>query len=135
MIIRHQHNVYPHTAYFIHSLLHTAISTAALDMLAGETGTRMSRKPDIMADAAYLILSQNNRDLTGQFLIDDDVLRQHGVTDLDQYANVPGQFPYVSCMSILHQLQCTCTCTCILIITACVIEGTTCRRGCPVVFP
>ena len=80
----------------IHPLLHTAISTAALDMLAGETGTRMSRKPDIMADAAYLILSQNSRDLTGQFLIDDDVLRQHGVTDLDQYANVPGQF-FLTC--------------------------------------
>lgn len=72
-------------------LFYTAISTAALEMLAGDVGTRMSRKPDIMADAAYLILSQNSRDITGQFLIDDDVLRQHGVTDLDQYANVPGQ--------------------------------------------
>ena len=68
-----------------------AISTAALDMLAGDVGTRMSRKPEIMADAAYLILTQNSREYSGQFLIDDDVLRQQGVTDLDQYANVPGQ--------------------------------------------
>ena len=60
-------------------------------MLAGDVGTRMSRKPEIMADAAYLILTQNSRDFTGQFLIDDDVLTQHGVSDLDQYANVPGQ--------------------------------------------
>lgn len=71
---------------------HPAISTAALDMLAGDVGVRMSRKPEIMADAAYLILTQNSRSYTGNFLIDDDVLRQHGVTDLDQYANVPGQF-------------------------------------------
>ena len=59
-------------------------------MLAGDPGVRMSRKPDIMADAAYVILTQNSRDSTGQFYIDDDVLTQHGVTDLDQYANVPG---------------------------------------------
>ena len=50
----------------------------------------MSRKPDIMADAAYLILTQNSRNYTGQFLIDDDVLKQHGITDMDQYANIPG---------------------------------------------
>ena len=61
-------------------------------MLAGDVGVRMSRKPEIMADAAYLILTQNSRSYTGNFLVDDDVLRQHGVTDLDQYANVPGQF-------------------------------------------
>ena len=87
-------------------LFYTAISTAALEMLAGDVGTRMSRKPDIMADAAYLILSQNSRDITGQFLIDDDVLRQHGVTDLDQYANVPGQFfkcVYCTCLNNNHE--------------------------------
>lgn len=70
-------------------------------MLAGETGVSMSRKPDIMADAAYLILSQNSRDLTGQFLIDDDVLCQHGVTDMDHYANVPGQF-----FTCIYMLSC-----------------------------
>lgn len=70
-------------------------------MLAGDVGARMSRKPDIMADAAYLILTQKSRDFTGQFLIDDDVLRQHGVTDLDQYANVPGQFLRSVCVCVL----------------------------------
>lgn len=67
-----------------------AISTAALEMLAGDVGARMSRKPEIMADAAYVILTQTSREYTGKFLIDDDVLREHGVTDMDQYANVPG---------------------------------------------
>ena len=71
-----------------------AISTAALEMLAGDVGVQMSRKPDIMADAAYLVLTQNSRDFTGNFLVDDDVLRDHGVTDLDQYANVPGSERY-----------------------------------------
>lgn len=52
---------------------------------------RMSRKPDIMADAAYLVLTRDSREETGQFLIDDEVLKQHGVTDMDQYANVPGK--------------------------------------------
>ena len=67
-----------------------AISTAAIDMLAGDDGMRMCRKPDIVADAAYLVLTQSSRDLTGQFLIDEDILREHGVTDMDKYANVPG---------------------------------------------
>ena len=52
---------------------------------------RKSRKPDIMADAAYQILTSNSREVTGNFFIDDDVLRSHGITDLDKYAHVPGQ--------------------------------------------
>lgn len=67
-----------------------AIATAAMEMLGGEAGVRMSRKPDIMADAAHLILTQNSRNMTGKFLIDDEVLMQHGITNMDQYANVPG---------------------------------------------
>lgn len=74
-----------------------AISTAALEMLAGDTGMQMSRKPEVMADAAYLILTQDSRDCTGQFYVDDDVLKEHGITDLDQYANVPGQFALYIC--------------------------------------
>ena len=54
---------------------------------------RMSRKPDIMADAAYLMLTRDSRKETGQFLIDDEVLQQHGITDMDQYANAPGELP------------------------------------------
>ena len=68
-----------------------AIATAAMEMLGGEAAMNSSRKPDIMADAAYLILTRASRDVTGKFLIDDDVLKEHGITDLDQYANTPGR--------------------------------------------
>lgn len=51
-------------------------------------GKNYSRKPDIMADAAYCILTQEPKP-TGQFFIDDEVLVQAGVQDLDQYACNP----------------------------------------------
>lgn len=51
---------------------------------------KMSRKPEIMADAAYMVLTKTGCDLTGQFLIDDEVLERNGITDMDQYAHVPG---------------------------------------------
>ena len=81
-----------HDCLHTHTLTHTtiAIATAAIEMLGGEGAVQTARKPDIMADAAYLIFTQNSRERTGQFLIDDDVLKQNGITDLDQYANVPG---------------------------------------------
>ena len=81
---------------------HAAISTAALDMLAGDYGQRKSRKPEIMADAAYLIVSRSSQEGTGQFYIDDDVLRSNGVTDLDQYANVPGEVVVHNYIYILY---------------------------------
>jgi citronellol/citronellal dehydrogenase len=67
----------------------TTIATAAVETffpqaLAG------SRKPEIMADAAHVILTRDSRTLTGRFLIDDEVLREAGVTDLEQYALTPG---------------------------------------------
>ncbi|CAB3404754.1 unnamed protein product [Caenorhabditis bovis] len=68
----------------------TAIWTAAMEMLSNKEGEAGSRKPEIMADAAYAILSKNSKDFTGQFLIDQDVLRAEGVTDFDRYACVPG---------------------------------------------
>lgn len=49
-----------------------------------------SRKPDIMADAAYVILSRDRRSYTGSFGIHEDVLKEVDVADLDQYAWVPG---------------------------------------------
>ena len=70
---------------------HIAIATAAIEMLAGDEAVKMSRKPDIVADAAYLILTGDSREVTGQLFIDDEVLKQHGITNMDQYANVPGQ--------------------------------------------
>jgi len=67
----------------------TAIQTAAMDMLGGEGVGKQCRKVDIMADAAYAVLS-HNKDFTGHFLVDEDVLREQGVQDFDQYAIQPG---------------------------------------------
>jgi citronellol/citronellal dehydrogenase len=66
----------------------TAIATAAMQMIPG-IDLALCRKPEIMADAAYAILSTANS-ATGNFYIDDDVLSAHGVTDLGQYAVTPG---------------------------------------------
>ena len=76
---------------YVHMLsLLLAIATAAIEMLGGKAAVAMSRKPDIMADAAHVILSKSGCGVTGQFLVDDTVLMEHGVTDMDQYAHVPG---------------------------------------------
>jgi citronellol/citronellal dehydrogenase len=66
----------------------TAIATAAMQMIPG-VDIALCRTPDIMADAAYLILTGSSSD-TGNFFIDDDVLAAHGVTDLDKYSVTPG---------------------------------------------
>lgn len=64
----------------------TTIATAAIqNLLGGDQMMRLSRKPEIMADAAYAIFNKPSRDLTGQFLIDDEVLKAEGVTDFKQY--------------------------------------------------
>jgi citronellol/citronellal dehydrogenase len=64
----------------------TAIATAAIANVLGRELIAMSRTPDIMADAAHLILTQPSRELTGQFLIDDSFLfEKGGVTDFTPY--------------------------------------------------
>lgn len=70
----------------------TTIATAAIrNILGGETVMQMSRRPEIVADAAYLVLKQPARNFTGQFLIDDTFLFEAGgVTDFDKYAVEPG---------------------------------------------
>jgi len=69
----------------------TAIATAAVkNLLGGDEAIRGSRKPEIVADAAYVILTTPSRQRTGQFLIDDEVLQGAGVTDFEQYAVTPG---------------------------------------------
>jgi citronellol/citronellal dehydrogenase len=68
----------------------TTIATAAVDMLGGEAMMRQSRKPEIMADAAYTVFGKD-RSFSGNFLIDEDFLRSEGTTDFEQYANVPGE--------------------------------------------
>lgn len=67
----------------------TAILTAAIEMLTGPESNQFSRKPEIMADAAYAVLIKEPRDCTGNFLIDDEVLSKEGITDIAQYACVP----------------------------------------------
>lgn len=67
----------------------TAIQTAAVEMLLGEGSSLYSRKPDIVADAAYVILSRNPKETTGNFFMDDDVVCEAGVTDLTSYACHP----------------------------------------------
>ena len=68
----------------------TIIATAALQMIPGVDPAR-GRKPEIMADAAHWILSQPARGCTGNFFIDDDVLRNAGVSDLRKYAVDPSK--------------------------------------------
>jgi citronellol/citronellal dehydrogenase len=69
----------------------TVIATAALAMIPGaREQLDRTRKPAIMADAAHAVLTRDARTTTGNFFIDDDVLREAGVTDLDIYAVKPG---------------------------------------------
>jgi citronellol/citronellal dehydrogenase len=64
----------------------TLIATAAVANHISRLLYHASRKPSIMADAAYEVLTSNSRELTGQFLIDEKFLRERGVTDFKQYA-------------------------------------------------
>jgi citronellol/citronellal dehydrogenase len=69
----------------------TTIATAAIrNLLGGEAVMRASRKPEILADAAWRIF-QKPADFTGRFLIDDTFLAAEGVTDFDRYRVDPGQ--------------------------------------------
>ena len=68
----------------------TVILTAALNNIPGVDKKRC-RRPEVMADAAHVILGSDSRKHTGNFYIDEDVLRRAGVTDFDQYAISPGE--------------------------------------------
>jgi citronellol/citronellal dehydrogenase len=72
----------------------TAIATAALQMIPG-VDTRLCRKPEILADAAWHILTRDARSTTGRFFIDDEVLAEAGITDLDPYSVVPGTKQFI----------------------------------------
>jgi citronellol/citronellal dehydrogenase len=67
----------------------TTIATAAVSMLGGDELLMHSRKPEIMADAAYVILTKPSREFTGNFCIDDTVIEGEGVSDLSVYAVNP----------------------------------------------
>jgi citronellol/citronellal dehydrogenase len=69
----------------------TTIATAAVNnLLGGEALMKMSRTPEILADAIHFILQQPSADFTGNSFIDEDVLAMAGITDLSPYAYVPG---------------------------------------------
>lgn len=69
----------------------TAIATAAVkNLLGGEAMMNASRKPEIIADAAWHIFTRDHSECTGHFFIDDEVLAEAGITDFDVYAVKPG---------------------------------------------
>ena len=72
----------------------TAIATAALQMIPGIDVARC-RKPEILADAAYLILTSDSKTTTGNFFIDDALLARHGVTDFEPYSVTPGTTDFI----------------------------------------
>jgi citronellol/citronellal dehydrogenase len=63
----------------------TAIDTAAMTEFKSHLDIGRLRSPEIMADAAHLILTSDARTVTGNFFVDDEVLAAHGVTDLSRY--------------------------------------------------
>jgi citronellol/citronellal dehydrogenase len=72
----------------------TAIATAALQMIPGIDVGRC-RTPQILADAAYLILTSDAKTTSGNFFIDDEVLAEAGITDLEKYSVTPGTKDFI----------------------------------------
>lgn len=70
----------------------TTIATAAVEnLLGGDQMVRQSRTAEIVADAAHVILTSDAKTCTGNFFIDEDLLREHGVEDFERYAVDPTQ--------------------------------------------
>lgn len=61
-----------------------------MDMLTGSDSSNVCRKPEIMADAVYTLLCKDSKSITGQFLIDENILKNEGITDFTNYACNPG---------------------------------------------
>jgi len=72
----------------------TAIATAALQMIPG-VDVKKCRWPEILADAAWFILTSDARSTTGNFFVDDELLARHGIQDLDKYSVVPGTTDFI----------------------------------------
>ncbi|MET0984505.1 MAG: SDR family oxidoreductase, partial [Steroidobacteraceae bacterium] len=68
----------------------TTIATAAANMFGGEAAAKLARTPQIMADAAHIVLTKPARECTGNFFVDETLLHAHGITDFSKYAAVPG---------------------------------------------
>ncbi len=72
----------------------TMVGTSAVrNVVGGDGAVQLSRKPEVMADAAYAILCRSARDFTGQFCLDDAILAEEGVVDFAPYAIDPGAVP------------------------------------------
>ncbi len=72
----------------------TAIATAAVkNLLGGDNALRQCRTVDIMSDAAYEILTRSGRECTGNFFLDEDLLRSTGVEDFTRYSVDPSVVP------------------------------------------
>lgn len=75
----------------------TSIDTAAVrNVLGGDAMAKMSRMPNIMSDAAYLVLKKDAKTFTGQFIIDEFILAENGVTDFAQYQHADYDGPLVA---------------------------------------
>ena len=86
----------------------TTIDTAAVrNLLGGEAMAERSRTPQIMADAAHAVVTKPSRECTGNFFIDELMLRDEGVTDFAGYAAVPGdtQPPFMDFFVPAHLLE------------------------------
>lgn len=69
----------------------TVIATAAVqNLLGGDAVMKISRTPEILADAAYYIFSRDCKTCTGNFFVDDEVMASEGIADLSAYAAIPG---------------------------------------------
>lgn len=69
----------------------TTIATAAVrNLLGGDQMVQTSRKPSIMGDAAWAVLTRDAKTCSGNFFVDDEVMHSEGVTDLEPYSVVPG---------------------------------------------
>lgn len=71
----------------------TTIATSAMNLLGGEAAARTARMPQIVAEAAREILVRPSREHTGRFFIDEEVLREAGITDFSAYSVNPGVEP------------------------------------------
>ncbi len=71
----------------------TVIATSAVAMLGGAVTEKICRRPEIVAEAAHAILVRDSRECTGNFFIDEEILREEGVTDFTPYAVDPESTP------------------------------------------
>ncbi|KAK7833637.1 hypothetical protein U0070_020658, partial [Myodes glareolus] len=82
----------------------TAIHTAAMDMLGGSGVESQCRKVDIIADAAYSIFKRP-KSFTGNFILDENILKEEGINDFDVYAIKPDPVPEVKKEKLQSQPQ------------------------------